>query len=124
MQDQLVLAVATALAAKGGEALIVGGGSALGRLYRLLRDRFRHNGTDVAVPDDAIVDRYLVDRAVLAEKLGQLMAADPDLRAEVESLWRAAGPELAADSGGVVNQFSGTATRVVQARDIRGNVSF
>ncbi|MDW5330515.1 hypothetical protein [Plantactinospora sp. KLBMP9567] len=42
MQDQLVLAVATALAAKGGEALIVdGGGGALGRLYRLLRDRER-----------------------------------------------------------------------------------
>ncbi|MEQ4305757.1 hypothetical protein ABNF97_30975 [Plantactinospora sp. B6F1] len=123
MQDQLVLAVATALATKGSEALITGGGGALGRLYRLLRDRFRSSGVGTSGLDAATDDPDEVDRVELAEKIGRLMAADPDLRTRVEALWRGAAAELAMQSGGVINQFSGVADRVLQARDIGGDAS-
>ncbi|MFY1690139.1 hypothetical protein [Plantactinospora sp. WMMB782] len=124
MQDQLVLAIATALAAKGGEALIMSGGSALGRLYRLLRDRFRAQGKEVGDLVAGGDEPGAIDRIRLAEKISQLLADDPDLRGEVERLWRAAEPEVSAQPAAVINQFSGTAERVVQARDIRGDVSF
>ncbi|MBE1487235.1 hypothetical protein [Plantactinospora soyae] len=124
MQDQLVLAIATGLATKGGEALIAGGGGLLGQLYRLVRNRFRTEGRGEDTLDAAVANPDETNRANLAEALARLLAADPDLEDRVQALWRDGVGEPSAESGGVINQFSGSADRVVQARDIRGDVSF
>ncbi|MFD0967603.1 hypothetical protein [Plantactinospora endophytica] len=124
MQDQLVLAVVTALAAKGGEAIITGGGSAFARLYRFLCDRFRANGSGTASLEAVVTGPGDTERAELADAIAQLLTVDPELRPRLEALWSGARAESAASSGGVINQFSGTADRVVQARDIQGDVSF
>ncbi|MBF9129393.1 hypothetical protein I0C86_10465 [Plantactinospora sp. S1510] len=124
MQDQLVLAIATGLATKGGEALIAGGGGLLGQLYRLVRNRFRTEGRGEDTLDAAVANPDETNRADLAEALARLLAADPDLEERVQALWRDGAGEPSAETGGVINQFSGSADRVVQARDIRGDVSF
>ena len=51
------------------------------------------------------------------------MQRDPGFAEELRVQWRAASVELQADRGGVVNQFSGQASKVVQARDIHGDLS-
>jgi hypothetical protein len=124
MQEQLALAIATALATKGGEALIAGGGGLLGQLFRLVRNRFRSSGEGGDTLDAAVANPDETNRANLAAALARLMTSDPALEERVRALWRGGAAELSAESGGVVNQFSGSADRVVQARDIRGDVSF
>ncbi|HET8657711.1 MAG TPA: hypothetical protein VFM55_01780 [Micromonosporaceae bacterium] len=123
--DQVAMAVATALVAKGAETLADAGRSAVGALVRLVRRRFGSGTQEVAVLDEAVAHPADRERLIaLAEVLARLMAADRLFRHQIEACWREAAPELAADHGGVINQFSGSADKVVQARDIYGDVTF
>jgi hypothetical protein len=123
--DEITMAIATTLAAKGAEALVSGATNALTALVRLVRSRFSDGGRRAAALRDA--QREPDDprtRRALADALAGAMADDPEFARHLRSLWREASVELAADRGGVVNQFSGHAEKVVQARDIQGNISF
>lgn len=123
--DQLAIMIATALATKGAEALTDAGRSAVGALVRLVRRRFGSGTREVEVLDGAVAHPDEAERvAALATVLARLMAADHLFRYQVEACWRAAAPELAAVQGGVTNHFSGSADKVLQARDIRGDVTF
>jgi hypothetical protein len=111
--DQLAVAVVTTLAAKGAEAAFAAGKNAIAGL---LRGRLRRRGRDVEVlraaierPDDP------GSRAALVEVLVRAMADDPELAARLRA--------AVALDGAVVNQFSGTSAKVVQARDIHGDLS-
>jgi len=116
--DELAVTVATTLATKGAEAAFVSGKSAVGALFRLVRDRFARRGRDVEVLRDALDRPDDQQRlAALADALVRAMADDPALI----GLLRDALPFAA--EGGVVNQVSGSADKVVQARDIFGNVT-
>lgn len=125
MPDQLVLAVATVLATKGTEALLSGGRSALGALTRSIRARFGKDTDEsaalaaaVARPDDH------ARQVELASVLARLMSEDPDFDATVRAQWRLVQSATLATQDSVSNQFSGTADRVLQARDIHGDVRF
>jgi hypothetical protein len=63
-------------------------------------------------------------RVRLVAALAEAMQRDPAFARELRGHWQAASVELTADRGGVVNQFSGQADTVVQARDIHGDLSF
>jgi len=122
MVDAVLTAMATALATKGAEAVVAGARGAWDRLARLIRERL--DGDDASAladaeqrPDSAAA----VER--LASALARVMAADPRLDEEARALWARASSASAAD-GGVVNQVSGHAERVVQARDVFGDISF
>jgi hypothetical protein len=121
MPDPVLLAIAAAVAAKSAEAMIEGGRNAAATLTRLVRERLRRDNREgvldaaVARPDDE------VRRARLAGVLAELAACDPSFGERLRECWAAAstGP------GAVVNRFSGSAAGpVVQARDIRGDISF
>ncbi|WP_089156463.1 hypothetical protein [Micromonospora sp. NBS 11-29] len=118
MEDQIVLAVATALATKGAEAL--------GSLFDLVRGRFGA-GTRESVALDAAMAHPQERRrhAALASALADVMARDPDFAAALDDEWRRlAGAGVVAVQGQVVNHFSGTAGKVVQARDVQGDIIF
>jgi hypothetical protein len=115
--DELAIAVATALANKGAEAVAAAGRSAIDALVRLVRRRFGH-GTHESAVLDAAADDPAAQRE-LADLLDRAMSDDPEFANRLRSLWQ----QVSADRGGVVNQFSGHAEKVVQARDIRGNVT-
>ncbi|WP_405092251.1 hypothetical protein OG767_04265 [Micromonospora sp. NBC_01392] len=126
MEDQIVLAVATALATKGAEALGVGARSAIGSLLSLVRGRFGAGTRESAVLDAAMAhpqERWR--HAALASALADVMARDPSFTAALDDEWRRlARAGVVAVQGQVVNHFSGTAGTVVQARDVQGDINF
>lgn len=125
--DPVLQAAASALATKGVEALADGGRSAWAALVRLVRSRFGDDPTAeetlsaaTAHPeDDAKVES-------LAYELARAERVDPQFGQQLRSLWEQADTDVRVESGGVVNQVSGTVRgNVVQARDITtGGVSF
>lgn len=126
MDDQVVLAVATVLATKGAEALGAGAREAIGSLFRLVRDRF-----GVGTPESAVLDGAVEHpeeqwrQAALASALAEVMARDPQFTAALMGEWRRLdGPKVIAGHDQVINDFSGTAEKVVQARDVQGGIVF
>lgn len=126
MPDDIMMAVATALAGKVATALAAGGGTALSSLVRLVKEKFSHSPQARAALDAA--QEQPEDQShtsALRDALAQAAAADPTFAEQLHTLWRQASTELSASHGGVVNQVTGTVSgHVVQARDIQGGVSF
>ncbi|SCF14834.1 hypothetical protein GA0070216_105326 [Micromonospora matsumotoense] len=126
MEEQIALAVATALATKGAEAFGAGAREAIASLFRLVRDRFGAGTRESVVLDGAVEHPEEQWRqTALASALAEVMARDPQFATALKSEWhRLAGPSIIAAQGQVANHFSGTAEKVVQARDVRGDIVF
>jgi hypothetical protein len=122
--DDVAALVTTTLVAKGTEALVSGGTSAVRALVALLRKRFGRDTDEaelmydaVAHPDDP------TQRAKLIALLTDEMRRDPTFAEDLRQHWRWVSAEMSADNGSVINQFNGQAERVIQARDIHGVIS-
>lgn len=123
MPDPVLLAIAAAVAAKGAEALVAGGKTAVAAVTRLLRARFGAGTDERAALDEAITHPDDTRRQqALAAVLGRAAADDPAFGDRL----RGYGAAIVAETNaGVVNKVSGdVAGPVVQARDIHGNLSF
>lgn len=124
MVDAVLMAVATALASKGAEAAVAGTRDAWAGLVRLVRERFAGDeAAGSALAEARQQPESVAARDRLAEALARVMEADPEFCEQVRSLWAQASSVSATD-GGVVNQVSGSAERVVQARDVFGDITF
>jgi hypothetical protein len=53
----------------------------------------------------------------------RLLDEDPAFRAELETIWQRAHTDASATDDGVVNVFTGRAERVVQLRDVQGDLN-
>lgn len=120
MADEIMMAVAAALAGKVAEAAVGGARGAWEALVRLVRDRFAHD--EVASAALAAADARPTDQVAVRE-LGQALervgAADPGFAEQVRALWPRASGELSATSGGVLNVSTGTVSgHMIQARDL------
>lgn len=124
MLDELAMTAAMAVTTKGAEALVASGKDGLAALIRLIRGRFRGSGPREAAVLQAALEHPDDDarRRELAVVLAEMMARDPVFREHLQTCWRAAAAEIADDRSAVTNRFSGTAEKVVQARDITGDV--
>jgi hypothetical protein len=109
--DPILVSIAAALAAKSVTAL-----------YDLVKSKFTGrkdaeaalDAADGAAPDSPEVTE-------LATHLAAAETADPAFGAEL----RHAFHQVSAEQGGVVNQITGNVSgKVVQARDIKGGISF
>jgi hypothetical protein len=125
MPDEFAVQVATALATKGAEALVAVGRSALKSLVSLVRDRFGRHSGEAAVLRKAMDHPDMSELHIeLAEVLNRMMRADPVFRGRVQAYWREAATELSSKrNNSVANHFSGTAQKVVQARDVHGDLT-
>jgi hypothetical protein len=124
MPDEIALAIATTLAAKGAEAVVAEGRTALAALVRTIRDRFRRGTREADAVQNALAwpeDRQR--RLVLADLLSRTLRDDPEFARCVLTQWRAVQEEATLDHGAVSNHFSGVADKVVQARDVHGDIS-
>jgi hypothetical protein len=125
MSEEIVTAIASALSTHGQELVVAGGTSALKSLYGVIRARFG-GGTPEAESLDAALrepdDSGRVEE--FARSLASMMARDPDFAQQVLASWRGVTASGSADGTGVVNNFSGQADQVVQARTIRGGITF
>ncbi|WP_203821237.1 hypothetical protein [Paractinoplanes ferrugineus] len=125
MIDDVVPAIAAALSAQGTELLVAGSKSVFGSLCEIIRSRFgRGTPAEHSLlaaldhPDDT--ERV----AVLARHLTRLMAQDPEFARQTLAAWNSATAAGSAEGSAVVNNFSGQADRVVQARSIHGGIKF
>jgi hypothetical protein len=125
MPDDIMMAVATALAGKVATALASGGGTALASLMRLVRKRFSGEPAAQAALESAQEQPEDQSRTeTLRDALEQAATADPQFAEQLRGLWREASAELNASHGGVINQVSATVSgHVIQARDIQGGIS-
>jgi hypothetical protein len=113
------------LAARAADALAGGGQGAVEALVRLVRGRFARNpGATAAL--EAAEENSDDESAVtaLAAAIESEAANDPSFAEQLRRLGAGASAHSTASTGGVVNNFSGTAEKAVQARDIRGDVNF
>lgn len=124
MPDPLVLAIATAAAGKGVETLISDGRSAVGALFRMIRDRLGRSGAPSSELDQVVAHPADVDRRdELVRVLSSEIAGDPEFADELRRRWQLARAEIDASVGGVRNEFNGSAATVIQARDITGGIA-
>lgn len=123
MTDPVTIGIASALAGKAAEAFLSGGSSALAGLYRFVRDRFASDRKASRALQRAQDDPQDARVQLLAEELQRLAADDPAFAEQLDELWEQASTELHAETGGVVNNVSGTVSgNVVQARDVHGDI--
>jgi len=124
VSDEVIAAIASAISSQGSELAIAGGKSVVASLYKLVRERFSRDAQDVEVLDAAVHHPGEEGRiADLAAALAEMMARDPQFSARLLAQWRDAPVATSAEGDAVVNNFSGTADKVVQARDIQGGIS-
>jgi hypothetical protein len=124
--EDIWTAVALTLATKAVEGLAEGGKAAFAALARLIKRRFQGHAPAQAALAEAESDPADDTRIQsLREELARVAAEDPAFGDELRGLWRDLSPHLEADTGGVVNNLSGSVGgNVVQARDIQGGISF
>ena len=125
MFEDLVPAIASALSAQGSELIIAGSKSALKSVFDVVRARFGC-GTPEAESLDAALrhpnDAERIDE--FAKVLARVMAEDPAFARRTVSAWQTTVATSSAEDAGLVNNFSGRAEQVVQARTIRGGIKF
>jgi hypothetical protein len=125
MFEEVVPAIASAVSAHGSELLIAGSKSALSSLYEVIRARFGRDTPEAESLDAALHhpdNEALVE--AFAQRLAVVMQQDPAFAQRTVTAWREVSASGSADGAAVVNNFSGQADQVVQARTIHGGVTF
>ena len=119
MPDQIMTAIAAALAGKTADEVFSGGKDAFTALVRLIRERFSHDdkarktleSAQNAPDDPAAVD-------ALARELDRLASVDPEVGRQISRLGSLVAP------GSVLNMVTGPVNggTVVQMRDVHGGI--
>jgi hypothetical protein len=114
MADPVTLAIATAIAGKMTESLTDQARESLAALARRIREKFRDRPAARAALAAAQDDPGAV--AGLAHALDETSAEDPEFGRQIRALWTRIGNDS------VVNVFHGRADKVVQLRDLHGDL--
>lgn len=114
-----MVAIASAAAGKAAESLTEQGKQAVAAIVRRIREKFRERPGELAVLDEATDNHARVNE--LAVLLDETSAHDPEFGSHIRALWNHAGLTVA-DSG-IVNQFRGEASKVIQLRDVHGDLN-
>ncbi|MGH3624157.1 MAG: hypothetical protein ACRDQ5_20595 [Sciscionella sp.] len=115
MTEPILVSIAGALASRAATGL-----------YELVKRAFSgrpHATRALEAAEGAAEGSPEVER--LAEELAAAQREDPAFGEELRTKWNALSVRQQAQYGGVTNQISGEVSgRVVQARDIHGDISF
>lgn len=119
MADPITVAIASAVAGKAAESFSGQTGRALAAIIKRIRDKFQGRPAALATLD--AVEEGHGSAAELTALLDQASAEDPEFGRQISALWNQAA--VTATDGGVVNFFHGNADKVVQMRDIHGDLT-
>ncbi|HEY1700530.1 MAG TPA: hypothetical protein VGG75_12535 [Trebonia sp.] len=119
MADPLTLAIATAVASKSAEMMTEQARQAVSVIVEKVRAKLHKHPPDVAALDMAA--RGESEPGALAQLLEREFTADPEFRDEIRTLWLQAAPGPTDDA--VSNAFSGKADKVIQLRDVHGDLN-
>jgi hypothetical protein len=120
MADPLAVTIATAIATRAAETLTEQAQQALASIVRKIRERFASRGSDQAAVLDSVVTEP-ESAGALATILNQEFSSDPGFRDEIQALWLQVSPVATDDA--VANVFYGKAEKVVQLRDVHGDLN-
>lgn len=120
MVDTITMDIATAVAAKAAETMTEQVQQAVAAVVRRIRDKLREDPDKVAALDAASAGDTAA-AVPLARILDAEFALDPGFRDEIRALWLPAPP--AAQGNAVSNVFSGRADKVIQMRDVHGDLT-
>lgn len=125
MTDPMTVAIATAMAGKTVEMAGEPIRAAVGELVDKVRKRIarRPERLEAELARAAASDPTPERIAALAAALRLLMDDDPQWAAELTPVWTQAQMHAAAHDDGVVNVVNGGAGRVVQLRDVQGDLT-
>lgn len=123
MADPMTIAIATAMAGKAVEVAGEPVRAAVAELAQRVRDRFRGRPADEQALERARGDQGHKELQFLQLAVQRLLEEDPELRIGLEAMWNQAHTSAAASGDGVVNLLNGTADRVVQLRDVHGDLT-
>jgi hypothetical protein len=124
MADPITMAIATAVAGKAAESMTDQARKCLAALVRRIKDKFRDRPAGQAALEAAQRDPGSGALAgELARALDEASAEDPEFGTQLRELWDRVGLRAAAGDQGVVNVFHGRAGKVVQLRDVHGDLS-
>jgi hypothetical protein len=118
MADPLTMAIATAVVGKAAESLTGQAAEAVAAIRQKIRERFRGDPSEVPALDGARDDPSAM--AGLARFIDMEFAADPAFRDEIRALWLQAA---SATDDAVSNVFYGKADKVIQLRDVHGDLN-
>jgi hypothetical protein len=120
MADEIMVAIASALAGKAAEAVAGSAREAWSRLVQLVRDRFRVDAdadTSLEAARGHPDDREAI--GALAGALERAAAVDEAFGAELRALWLQVAPHLSAAGASAVNVVTGSVGgHLIQARDL------
>jgi len=119
MADPVTIAIASAVAGKAAESLSDQAKQAVAAISRRIREKFRGRPAEIATLDAASGDHAKIPE--LANLLDATGAADPEFAREIRALW--AQVSLTAADEGTVNVFRGKADKVIQMRDVHGDLT-
>jgi pantoate kinase len=125
MSDPIIMEIATAVASQTAQALSSQATRTLAEIVKRITSKFRDHPTDQAILNNAQAASASTDViSQLADALHRAARDDPDFGREITALWKQTRPESnTATSEGVVNTFHGSAARVVQMRDVHGDLT-
>jgi hypothetical protein len=112
MGDPVTIAIATAIAGKAAESLTDQVSRPVAAIIARIRDRFRDRPAERELIASARDDSERAGE--LAEMLQAEMDSDPSFGAELRALWQ---------PGGTINIVHGNAEKVVQMRDVHGDLN-
>jgi hypothetical protein len=124
MIDPMTVAITAAIAGKAVEMTGEPAVQALAAIVRKVRDRFRGHPEEEAALAAVAAEPDSAERlTVLDEMLERAMAEDPQFGTELRELWQQVRMDVSAEQGGVVNIVSGKAEKVIQMRDVHGDLT-
>ena len=119
MADPLTIAIATAVAGKATESLTDQARQAVAVIARRIRQKFHGRPEKLATLEAARDGHTKISE--LAMLLEEACRQDPQFGIQIRSLWNQTG--LSMTEEGVVNIFHGQADKVIQLRDVHGDLN-
>jgi hypothetical protein len=124
MPDPVTLAIASAVAGKVAESLTDQARQALTELRARIRRKFLHRPEDLAILEAAQADPSSSGRiAQVASLIERTALDDPAFGNDIRSLWNQVQIEINTTNSAITNVFHGQADKVVQTRDVHGDLT-
>jgi DNA topoisomerase VI subunit B len=117
----MTVAIATAMAGKAVEVAGEPVRTAVAELSRRVRERLRRRPADEETLARVTGDDEEIP--VIEGVIHRLLEDDTAFRDELRTIWDKAQTRAKASDDGVVNVFNGHAERVVQLRDVHGDLN-
>jgi hypothetical protein len=121
----MIAAIATAVTSPAAQAPTGQTDHAITEITHRIQDRFRDRPADLAILTAAQGESASADQAAeLAHALDRVVAEDPAFGEEIRTIWDQSGITLITAAGdAVVNVVRGKADKVIQLRDLHGDLT-